>query len=177
MEFDINPLSPQWQGPTIGVFVALLGLMALDIVVGTWVAASQGRASSAISRNGVTKKVVSILLIAATALGKIVMVQVHPGMREVPMIMMVAAWFALTEMLSIVEHGVAVGVVNPHLVRFTEMFSQAVSQPVPGIPVVPVTPVQRDEAGVMAATFVTTAIVPPPPPPASSDPPSEPPDE
>jgi toxin secretion/phage lysis holin len=125
---DINPVAVAWRNATYIIFSVLILLMTLDMVTGVLVAWAQGKVSSKVSREGVTRKLLSILLIAAIALAKLTLVQMQPELKEIPIIFFACLGFVVTEFISIVENTAKLGVKSPMAARLAQALQQSAEQ-------------------------------------------------
>lgn len=120
------PVAETWRIPTLVVFVAMLVMMILDILTGLAVAWSENGVSSTISRRGMVRKVLMILLVGATGLAKLVLIQLQPEILILPIIAMSAGFFAASEFISVMEHAAILGISNPFTRRLAQDLSSAV---------------------------------------------------
>lgn len=120
------PISETWQMPTLVICTAMLVMMALDVMTGVAVAWSEHRVSSVISRRGMVRRVLMILLVGATGLAKLVLIQLQPDLLALPLIAMAAGFFAASEFISVMENANILGVSNPFTRRLAEDLNSAV---------------------------------------------------
>lgn len=88
------------------VISVLLLLMALDVVAGTAVAIGTKTLSSPLSWQGMSRKVLTLILVGVAVL-------VEPFTGDLPLSKMVALFYTATEALSIVENAAVLGVPLP----------------------------------------------------------------
>ena len=120
------PVAEGWRDATMIVFVVMVAMMLLDIATGMAVAWSEHRVSSVISRRGMIRKVLMILLVGATALAKLALIQLQPDLLNVPVIALAAGFFAVSEFISVIENAQILGIENPFSRRLAEDLSGAV---------------------------------------------------
>lgn len=165
----LNPISPAWQTQTTVAFAAMLALMLLDVTIGTVVAFSKQRLSSKVNRQGITRKLVSILMVAAVAVAKALLIQLYPAVESFPIIMFAAGAFALSELISIIESAAEIGVVSPSAAGLAKVLQERVAG---GVSI----PVQLQAAGMIApAPAPAPGQAPEPIPPAAVPAPEAPP--
>lgn len=110
-------------GAVLGIIIsippllkALVILQAIDLVTGTLVAWSKGELSSEVSRQGLAKKAVALMLIAAVeVVSSADVYNLTPF--GVNLASFVAGWFCWTEVISISENAGRAGWKLPHGVK------------------------------------------------------------
>jgi toxin secretion/phage lysis holin len=99
------------------VYWALIGAMALDIVIGTLHAASEGRISSWVAFVGVTKKAAVLIVVGLAALIGHTLAAMIPTDVNIPLGQAVALFYVAGEAISVLEHAAAMGVPVPAFLR------------------------------------------------------------
>ena len=87
-------------------------MMIADVVSGIMVAVSRRSLNSSVSLAGMTRKVYMLLAVGVAAV-------IEPHADDIPLTKLVAGCFVASELLSIVENGVALGVPVPKVFRDT----------------------------------------------------------
>lgn len=92
--------------------IVLIVLMFIDVVMGVLCAFSTKTLSSSASRKGMTKKVATLLVVAMAA-------AIDPFATNIPLAMLVAIFYLVTEALSIVENAGRLGLPVPKVLLET----------------------------------------------------------
>lgn len=98
-------LAFEWLGnqPVLG---GLVVLMTIDVLVGLFLSIAKQTLSSTVSWRGMSKKAIMLLVIGAAGV-------LQPALPTIPVLNIVAAFYTLTEALSILENAAAAGVPLP----------------------------------------------------------------